>query len=279
MKIAWFLLIFSLVISLIPTSNVEASRSSCFSEVSFMMAPRWNKLDFNAPEFHTAKTYLELEDRYGSESLLNIQNRLSKEEILKNNENVSRILKTDPEFEVEYPGTVKSITEDQGKLLQQDMMNTPVVDQSHCYGKSELGFCFGRALVAHSFAIKRGVHPHAIKKIWVVGDTPYWEFHVATIFRTNGGWYVVDKFTGVVKTDVWMERMRKNQRSKEAMFFVTDPSRFTPLSSTRYNEVDLFNGKVDHDDLFDQKGDFYKGFFHNFFVWFDKLGKLTKFSI
>jgi Glutaminase len=77
------------------------------------------------------------------------------------------------------------------------------------------GYCFGRAMATHLFALQEGVDKTQIRKIWAVGaleNADYaWHFHVATIVRgTDGKWYVFDPLTSKVPVvlEDWMDAMK-----------------------------------------------------------------------
>lgn len=134
------------------------------------------------------------------------------------------------------------------------------------------GFCFGRAAIAHCEAVRRGVDPESIKKIWVVGDMGHWGHHVATAVKgDHGDWYIIDNFTEsttgklTMSVEEWikiMETEAKNQgTSLKNMYFLTSASRFSDAQNTPYNKLDLFNN--------DQDNDWYLGYFKNYFSQLD----------
>lgn len=62
---------------------------------------------------------------------------------------------------------------------------------------SQIGFCFGRALVIHHMLLKAGVKQEDMRKVFAVGELMFsnqmWNFHVAVMLRDAGGaWMVVD---------------------------------------------------------------------------------------
>ncbi len=63
----------------------------------------------------------------------------------------------------------------------------------------EIGYCYGRAMAVHLRARRMGLHPDAVKKLFIVGDLrqgpkPEWRFHVTTLVKgtEDNAWYAVD---------------------------------------------------------------------------------------
>lgn len=106
--------------------------------------------------------------------------------------------------------------------------------------QSNWGYCFGRAAWAYMELLRRGVAKGSIKKIFAVGPMAawgmQWQFHVATIVRSKGGWVVIDTVPGKpLKVEKWMDYFAKQNSDKTLMFFVSEPSRVNPLSNSRFN--------------------------------------------
>lgn len=84
---------------------------------------------------------------------------------------------------------------------------------------SYVGFCFGRAMTAHLIARKMGVHPSAVKKLFICGDmrtatatTTQWRFHVTTIVKARGSnaWYAIDPIMyRVMPAKEWIDHVRR----------------------------------------------------------------------
>lgn len=221
-----------------------------------------------ASNFNQAKTLKELEGLYGDESLINIQHRLTNQEILDNNANLIKMI------EAPYNVTPMKgkVTEVDDKLLKEiyDGMEYSEVNKNHwCYDtKGTIGFCFGRATIAHMEAISRDVHPDLVKKVWIAGDMGVWGHHVATLVYTKKGWMVLDTNQGRPYTfRNWLNSylpMKKGK--KDIMAFVTQAGRFGPEDGRPYNPVDLFNT---HSDDFNRAEDFFKGYFFDYYESLD----------
>jgi len=112
--------------------------------------------------------------------------------------------------------------------------------------RGDVGFCFGRAMLVHSLLLKEGVRPEQIAKIFAVGKLLYkkqlWDFHMATLVRGEGTWWVVDSlFDKILPHAEWMRRVALfgiNREHPEARFFVTDPRKFQPAYAA-YRAYDL----------------------------------------
>jgi hypothetical protein len=102
---------------------------------------------------------------------------------------------------------------------------------------SEIGFCFGRALLAHYELLKRGVPQEAIVKLFVLGDLKVghslWKFHVAVGVRDpEKGLWVIDPLQPSLSSLVdWVQQMEKldlKSPNPSSRFFVTDARKFLP---------------------------------------------------
>ncbi len=123
--------------------------------------------------------------------------------------------------------------------LYEKIINHPVGDYrivSKYDPEGNIGFCFGRAMIAHIEALETGLAKENIRKIWAIGTMKYdnilWNHHVATMVRgKNGIWYVLDPEYGqVLKMATWMKRVKKMDADNKLEFFVTNPNRFGPES-------------------------------------------------
>jgi hypothetical protein len=102
---------------------------------------------------------------------------------------------------------------------------------------SEIGFCFGRALLAHYELLKRGVPQEAIVKLFVLGDLKVghslWKFHVAVAVRDpeKGLWIIDPLQPSVSSLADWVQQMQKldlKSPNPSSRFFVTDARKFLP---------------------------------------------------
>lgn len=228
--------------------------------------------------FSKSKTLSELEQLYGDESLFSIQSRLEPNEIVKQNNNLLKILKKNPDFKNSEQNST-SLTKKQSNELYQAMKKSNVYENEFCYDRADVnvGYCFGRAVVVHTEAILRGVDPGSVKKIWVVGDLGHWGHHVATMVRGKGEkWYVIDKVTDVVTAEDWIAALAtmKKRGAKTPMFFVTQAERVGPYNAQTYNMTDLFNTTSAR---YKKSSDYYLGYFKDYFDWLDEREPVEKF--
>jgi hypothetical protein len=100
-----------------------------------------------------------------------------------------------------------------------------------------IGFCFGRAALAHYLLLQNGVRPEHIAKIFIVGNLKYgsqiWEFHEATMVTGERGmWWVIDPlFEKMLSHVQWMERAKQfdvKSLEPQLRFYVTDARKFQP---------------------------------------------------
>lgn len=124
--------------------------------------------------------------------------------------------------------------------------NTWGYDQS-----GQIGFCFGRALLAHYYLLKAKVLPKDILKIFALGDLlvggQFWQFHVAMGVRDRSGLLIVDPLYGeVTSVENWMNNIKsleiKHPLSR-ARFFITDPRKFMPTSGI-YNLKEILRPEL-----------------------------------
>ena len=224
-----------------------------------------------AKDFSKAKNLSELESFYGGVSLIEIQRAFSEEQIKKNNENIKLLFKEPLEVK-KIEGKFSVVANEDAKLIYRAMADSNVNKNHSCYDKEgTIGFCFGRATIAHMEAIVRNVHPDAIKKIWIAGDMGVWGHHVATMVYTKDGWIVMDTNLGkMIPVDEWVTYYRpfKKEKAKEIMVFTTQAGRFGPYDNRPYNAVDLFNTNSED---FDKAKDFFKGYYHDYFQSLDNI--------
>lgn len=280
------ILILFLVIGCTATKK-EPSRSiaswhSCYETLSSIIYHSNKSYNYGLTGFQFATDLASVEQLYGDESFFLIQGRLSNAEIKKSNSKLRQLLAKKAQIDEADPSKVVRITEEQASTLYDDMERTPCVADDSAYQRAgvNLGYCFGRAIVSHFHGLRRGIHPQAMKKIWVVGPMHGdWGHHVAYMVRGNNGkWYVIDNVTGVVPHTEWMNQLKTFKNTdQELMFFVTEANRFGPESNTTYNTVDLFNVQNQNWSGFKKSSDYYRGFFRDFFHWLDKQPKPEQF--
>ena len=222
--------------------------------------------------YSDAKSLTELEQKYGGTSLLYIQTQLSNEEIAKNNLNIRTLSKL-PHKPEPIKGKMDTVGSHDTQVIYDAMEESEVNKNHHCYDtKGTIGFCFGRATIAHMEAIARNIHPDSVKKIWIAGDMKEWGHHVATMIYTDKGWMVLDTNIGKpVTVDFWLDYYKpfKNPKAeKEVMAFVTQAGRFGPYDTRAYNAVDLFNTNSAE---YNKAKDYFNGYFHDYFESLDNV--------
>ncbi len=160
------------------------------------------------------------------------------------------------------------LTESQAQDLNGFLIQHPIAgDQGikNYSGKnSTLGFCFGRATLAHLELLRRGVSPKDIRKIFVLGEMQYqkeiWELHVATIVKkANGGWWVLDGLFGkALELKEWYPQLLKialSAKHPKIRIYVADPVKFLPISGA-YNKKEMLRAE-------------YNGFFKDLSDWIE----------
>ncbi len=222
--------------------------------------------------YSDAKTFKDLEKKYGGTSLLYIQSQIPTDEIVKNNENIIALSKLPHKVEA-IPGKMDTVTSKDSQIIYDAMEESEVNKNHYCYDtKGTIGFCFGRATIAHMEAIARNIHPDSVKKIWIAGDMKEWGHHVATMIFTDKGWMVLDTNIGKpVTVDFWLNYYKpfKNPKAdKEVMAFITQAGRFGPYDTRAYNAVDLFNTNSAE---YDKAKDYFNGYFHDYFESLDNV--------
>lgn len=251
-----------------------ASWHSCFELLDGLVHRSTPVYSSQKSTIESAQNLVELEEAYAYQSFFNLQQGLSNQQIKANNQAVLSLLNKE-KITQGRGNKATQIHFDQAQELYQDMIQTPCVRNDSPYQRPgvALGYCFGRAIVAHFHALRRGVDPRSMKKIWVVGKMRGdWGHHVAFMVKgQDNDWYVIDNVTGMVTHDEWIERLKGFQLpGKDIMFFVTEAARFGPDFDRTYHTVDLFNVSGNQWQQYNKQDDFYKGFFHDFFDWLDK---------
>ncbi len=247
----------------IPTADCPALMSEFYSAL-------------NAPAIQNTKLR-QHEAALGTGSLIGLQASMSNEQTAIHNSNTMDAL-AEPPLVLADNIVVKIGQKDANLLVKAYNGNRTVgPSRSSKYDpKGCIGFCFGRAVVTHTEALRRNVFPESIKKIWAVGahGKGRWEFHVTTIIRSKeergGGWWAEDPntFDATPLTD-WMNGMRRRSDDQRMTFFVTDAFRFSVHSSQRYNALDFFGVP---------NSDYYNGFFKDYLESAAKEGVVAPFK-
>lgn len=275
------------ILSILVTSNVFANWVETYREVS---DPMWNYYvwdnESNHEQIPFSRDFAELTDNYGGDNFYYIYHNNSDEFISLNNQNLLQILNHELSEDLTGPNT-RILSRGQARRVFRATERERVVRNQHRYDPDEvLGLCFGRAIIAHIHALVRGVDETAIKKIWVLGDMKEWQFHVATILKTDRGWYAIDTYTGFMTLERWMSRMERDKKrdARPLMYFVSDSERFSFQSNFIYSAIDLF--AVEHTEIDNyiedtkelKERDLYQGFFVDFFKSLDsKIDRIRPF--
>ncbi len=116
-----------------------------------------------------------------------------------------------------------------------------VVNQRNYDPRQRVGFCFGRALVAHtqSVAMKRQV---PVLKMWVVGRLERgeinWRYHVTTlVLGCDRKWYTLDTlFSRPLTAAAWVDAMKTSYGADPSnRYLVSRPDR-VDASGSEYDE-------------------------------------------
>lgn len=257
-----------------------ASWHSCYEDLNAIVFRPGGAHALDSAPFHQSQTLADLRQAYGEESFFDIHMQMSNEDIVKNNDNLLRLLNEEPFLESD---AVNRLSKPQAKKLYDEMNNTPCVSNDSPYQRPgvAIGYCFGRAIVSHMHALRRGIDPRAMKKIWVVGPMRGdWGHHVAYMVRAkNGSWWVVDNVTGLVSHKEWIRQLKTfKYTDKELMFFVSEAARFGPRKNYSYNTVNLFNIQGNQFSGFDREADYYRGFFRDLFEYLDETPQPEAFT-
>jgi len=269
-------------------SSAQAQWSDCFESFNslFSLVEKSSAQEM-AENALKSKDLAELNSFLEGQDFLSAQYLNSSADIKLHNEKVVDLLRHEERLSEPFNANGKSlrsaVTREQAQTLLDDMINTPCVRNSAPYQREgvSIGYCFGRAIIASMHALRRSVHPGAMKKVWVAGEMKgEWGHHVALMIRgLDDEWFVIDNVTGLVTHSQWMSTMQNHFRqNKELMFFVTRPERFGPQESTELDSINLFNIRNSQWDKFDPSADYYKGFFRDFFEWLDAEEEVIPFS-
>ena len=284
-----------ILLSIISASmSANASWVSAYSEwTNLGLGNQFTQSGNYVRSISESESFFMLRRNYGHLAMKRIYAYISAADIVENNQNVVKLSQEPVNYEANLngfdpkPDALKELTKTQVNTLYTAMTRTHVVANQRNYGGRGVGFCFGRALVAHNQALIRNVHPASIRKIWVVGNMGFWGHHVATIVKVKGTWLAVDNFTGVMNVEQWIQRMKREKdaaATKPLMFFITRAGRFGHANNSLYNSIDLFNvpqtsmGKVASTEAKNhlKKRDFYQGFFMDFYEELDTKSQVVR---
>lgn len=104
---------------------------------------------------------------------------------------------------------------------------------------TQIGFCFGRALMAHYLLLKADLQQVDMRKVFVIGELmvnrQMWNFHVAVMVRdSRSGWIVVDPLQRKpLSLSEWVTVMKSYDIKfpfSRTRFYVTDVRKFLPSS-------------------------------------------------
>jgi hypothetical protein len=173
-------------------------------------------------------------------------NEFYHQEILKQNDSVLSKLLSQPNHD-------KNLSFDHrltaAKVLTQLKTHpTANLDATAGYDESgQIGFCFGRAMLAHYWLLKEGIQQNDLAKIFLFGELmvnrQLWRFHVAVILRDKkDGFIVVDPlFEQVLPLQEWLQKTSDfdiKGKFSRAKYYVTDPRKFLP-SFGMYHQTQL----------------------------------------
>lgn len=134
--------------------------------------------------------------------------------------------------------------------VRKDVTAHPVAGIAATHGlpnSGEIGYCFGRALLAHRELLRHGVPQSELVKVFALGELmmegQFWNFHVAIGVRDRQhGLLIVDALQErVLPVSQWMERVQGYDIKKpfsRVRFYLTDPRKFLPASG-RYDQKEL----------------------------------------
>ncbi len=139
---------------------------------------------------------------------------------------------------------------------------------------NQIGFCFGRAIIAHALAQDMGLSNKDVRKVWLMGGNMTgggvpWSHHVALAVRgDNGKWFVIDthEMDRAVDLQYWVEAFRNPSSDGGIdipLLFATKADRFGPDST-----APLFPSTASPES--------YNGFFHEGLEVIRKDGQTLK---
>ena len=151
-----------------------------------------------------------------------------------NQQNLSFLRETSGAHEKNYREIARGILR---RVNAHPLTNAKRVDQFH--EGSQIGFCFGRALVIHYWLLEAGVPQGDILKIFNVGrlkvNGVLWRFHVGVMVRdAESGYIVIDPLEEndkILSYQQWVDLNSTYEMKSplsRARFYVTDPRKFLP---------------------------------------------------
>lgn len=181
-----------------------------------------------------------------------------KKDLLKENRRVLADLQKTPTDQV--------LTPEQASGLRNFLIQHPIAGDAgikkYSGSNGTLGFCYGRATLAHVELLRRGVEAKNIRKLFILGEMRYqnqiWELHVATLApKAGGGWWVMDGlFDQQYELKDWYQKILSiavNEQKPIVRIYSSDPIKFLPISGA-YSEKDMYRPE-------------YNGFFQDLSSW------------
>jgi len=143
------------------------------------------------------------------------------------------------EIQKNASGKLKALSYVQREFLYDSAANHKIADVSQLYKydpQGIIGFCFGRAMTVHLIALRMGLKPESIRKLFIVGALKehgqiLWRFHVTTlVLGDDNTWYAIDPIVGnPLAIQHWMKRMRSiYDKQAEAKFYIVPTSAVLP---------------------------------------------------
>lgn len=164
-------------------------------------------------------------------------------------------------------GRFGSLSQAQIEELYHQASTDPVADYSKVKRydpDGSFGFCWGRAMNAHLYALRMGLAKESIRKIWAVGTMKYnrifWRYHVTTIVRRNDGtWMAIDpEYNKPITIREWYREVKAMDTDDKLQFYTSEARRYGPDSSDTYTNHQLDPKKFDP-----RARDYYNGYFRD----------------
>lgn len=183
------------------------------------------------------------------------------------NERMFSALERMPMPQAEGRGRMSSFSQAQIEELYHQASTDPVADYSKVkkYDPTgNFGFCWGRAMNAHLYALRLGLAKESIRKIWAVGTMKYnrifWRYHVTTIVRRNDGtWMAIDpEYNKPITIREWYREVKAMDTDDKLQFYTSTARRYGPDSNDTYTNRQLDPGKLDP-----RASDYYNGYFRD----------------
>ncbi|MBF0407651.1 MAG: hypothetical protein HQM10_09875 [Candidatus Riflebacteria bacterium] len=116
--------------------------------------------------------------------------------------------------------------------------------------QGNIGFCFGRAMAVELIALRMGLTPNSIGKMFIVGqmmqnDRLAWRFHVTAIIAgDNGKWFAIDPVMGCpLEIENWVKKCRSVWDREHKCYFYTTRSYTVIPDLSVLPDVSLETGK------------------------------------